>query len=121
MADEHVSKIELEINGQSLEDFDSVEEPEYDVAKPVRLMNKTGFTKVTRRYDGGSVDYVIPDDEPEFDFTLVEGGTLTIDRLNGTRIIYGGVWVTKVGKTKYDGDNVAKKTIEWSAQTRTEA
>jgi len=117
---EYVSKVLLEINGQEIEDFDSVEEPESEIFKSVKLMNKTGHTAVTQRYEGLTVDYIIPSDAPSFDFRQVAGGTLTIDRMNGTRITYGGIYTTKVGKIKYDGDNVAKQTIELSAESRTE-
>ena len=117
---EYVSKVELDINGLQIEDFDSVEEPESEIFKSVKLMNKTGHTPVTRRYEGLTVDYVIPLDGPAFDFTQVADGTLTIDRLNGVRVTYGGIYTTKVGKIKYDGDNVAKQTIEFSAESRTE-
>ena len=117
---EYVSKIELEINGQQIEDFDSVEEPESEIYKSVKLMNKTGHTRVTQRFEGITVDYAVPSDAPAFDFTQVADGTLTIDRLNETRITYGGLYTTKIGKIKYDGDNVAKQTIEFSAESRTE-
>ena len=117
---EYVSKIELEINGKRIEDFDSVEEPETDIYKSVKLMGKTGHTKVTERFEGLTVDYVIPSDGPAFDFRTVADGTLTIDRLNGVRVTYGGLYTIKVGKVKYDGDNVAKQTIEFSADSRTE-
>jgi hypothetical protein len=117
---EYVSKVTLEINGELIEDFDSVEEPESEIFKSVKLMNTTGHTAVTRRYEGLTLDYIIPQDDPEFDFATVADGTLTIDRQNGTRITYGGLYTTKIGKTKYDGDNVAKKSIEFSATSRTE-
>ena len=116
---EYVSRVSLEVNGQVIEDFDSVEEKEIEIRKPVHLMNKTGTAKITPRY-GITVDYVIPSDGPGFDFTSVEDGTLTIDRQNGTRVSFGSVYCTKVGQVKYDGDNVAKQTIELIASSRTE-
>jgi hypothetical protein len=116
---EYVSRINLEINGLNIDDFDSVEEKEVDIAKPVNLMNGTGFFDVTERY-GATVDYIIPKDAPEFDFRAVKGGTLTIDRQNGTRITFTGVRTTKIGATKYADDNAAKKSIELHATGRIE-
>ncbi len=119
MADEYVSQVLLEINGMSIDDFSSVEEGEIERAKPVHLMNKTGKVKVTKRYSV-SVDYVVPADKPEFDFDQVDDGTLTIDYQNGKRITYTGVSTLKIGKTTYDGDKEAKKTIDFMANRRSE-
>ena len=116
---EYVSRISLEFDGQVIEDFDSVEEKEREIRKPVHLMNKTGTAKITPRY-GVTVDYVIPADGPVFDFESKKDGTLTIDRQNGIRVSFGGVACIKVGQVKYDGDNVAKQTIELIANRRTE-
>jgi hypothetical protein len=55
----------------------------------------------------------------EFDSTTVKGGTLTIDRQNGTRIVYTGVYTTKIGKAHYDPEaECTIKTIEFSAKKR---
>ncbi len=116
---EYVSRIALEVNGQVIEDFDSVEEKEVELRKAVNLMNKTGNCEVTGRY-GVSIDYVIPKDDPEFNFKDVSDATLTIDRQNGTRITFGGVCTTKLGSIKYDGENAAKRTIELIANKRSE-
>ncbi|MFH1028484.1 MAG: hypothetical protein V1791_10825 [Pseudomonadota bacterium] len=117
---EYVAKVSLEVNGQEITDFKAVSEGGRTLRKQVPLMNKTGHTNVTQRYTA-SVDYVVPSDAPEFDFDSVEGGTLTIDKGNGSRVTYGGVCTLEVGETKYDGDNEAVKTISLSAETRTEA
>lgn len=119
MSDEYVSRITLEVNGQAIDDFDSVEEGELEVRKPVNLMNKTGSCEVTKR-PTASVDYVIPKDKEEFDFEGVSDATLVIDRGNGTRITYSGVCTSKIGKTKYDGNDAAKKTIDFIANERSE-
>lgn len=117
---EYVSRVNLEVNGQEISDFDSVEEKEVDLSKRVNLMNKSGFFDTIPRY-GVSVDYVVPRDAPEFDFRSVKNGTLTIDRQNGTRITFTGVRTMKIGNTKYDGENAAKKTIEFACIDRQEA
>jgi len=117
MSEEYVSRVLLEINGQSITDFKTVEEKEFELHKPVNLMNDTGHIAVQPRY-GVNVDYVVPSDTPEFDFTQVKGGTLTIDKLNGQRVKYTGVYTLKIGATKYDGENEAVRAIEFSAKNR---
>ncbi|MDD5676338.1 MAG: hypothetical protein PHC61_19350 [Chitinivibrionales bacterium] len=117
MSEEFVSQVLLEINGQSIIDFKSVEEKEHELHKPVNLMGRTGHIRATPRY-GVSVEYVTPSDATPFDFSTVRGGTLTIDYENGTRIKYTGVYVTNIGAVKYDGDNEATQTIDLSAVKR---
>lgn len=114
---EYVSRVLLEVNGQEISDFKSVTEGEVEISKEVKLMNKTGFTGSTPRY-GAEVEYVVPEDAPEFDFESVKNGTLTIDKMNGVRVTYTGVRCLKVGSTKYDGDNEATKTINFGASGR---
>ncbi|MDR3631478.1 MAG: hypothetical protein P4L42_14200 [Desulfocapsaceae bacterium] len=114
---EYVSLVLLEVNGQEISDFKSVTEKEVELAKQVKLMNKTGFTNVTARYEV-EVDYVVPKDAPEFDFTSVANGTLTIDKMNGVRDTFTGVYTLKIGATKYDGDKEATRTINLGATGR---
>jgi len=116
---EYVSKITLEVNGQSIEDFKTVTEKEYEVFKEIKLMNKTGYAETTPRY-GIEVEYVVPKTHPEFDWRNVKDGTLTIDLLNGKRIVYMGVYTLKVGNTKYDTENEVTRTIELGAVNRIE-
>lgn len=116
---EYVSRVLLEVNGQAIEDFKSVSEGEEEISKEVKLMNKTGFMDVTERYTA-EVEYVVPADAPEFDFKSVKNGTLTIDKQNGVRVTYTGVRCLKVGSVKYDGDNEATKTINFSASGKVE-
>lgn len=115
---EYVSRVLLEINGQSVEDFNSVTEKDIEIAKEVKLMHKTGVAKVTPRY-GVSVEYVVPSDASEFDFEEVSDGTLTIDLENGVRKTYTGLYPLKIGDTKYDGEKEATRTIEFIAAKRT--
>lgn len=117
MSEEYVTQVFLEINGQRI-DFKTVTEGERELWGPVKLMNKTGHGKKLER-NSAEVDYPIPSDEPEFDFSKVKGGTLTIDWQNGTRIKYTGVYTTKIGKAHYDIDaECVVKTIELSAAKR---
>ncbi len=115
---EYVEKVTLEINGQEITDFTTVEEKDVELRGQVNLMNKTGYTNKTPRY-GVNVDYVVPADAPEFDFASVQGGTLTIDKGNGVRVTYTGVFTMKIGATKY-GEKEATRTIELGAENRVE-
>lgn len=117
MSEEYVSKVLLEINGQSVTDFKTVSEDAIVLRKVVRLMNKTGNIKVVPQY-GLKLGYVIPKDAPEFNFEAVENGTLTIDYENGTRRKYTGVSTLEIGEVTYDGDNEAVKNITFGAQKR---
>jgi len=119
MSDEYVELVTLEVNGQEITDFNKVSEKEIEIRRPVNLMNKTGFTKTTARY-AASVDYVIPKTQTPFDFAAVENGTLTIDRGNGKRVTYGGVFTTKIGEISYE-EKEASQTIEFGAESRTES
>jgi len=114
---EYVSRVLLEINGQEITDFKSVSEKEVKVAEAVKLMNKTGFTMATKRFEV-DVEYVVPSDAPEFDFEGLQGGTLTIDKMNGVRVVYTGCYTLKVGATKYDGEKESTRTIDIGAAGR---
>jgi hypothetical protein len=117
MSEEFVSQVLLEIDGKRITDFKSVEEKEFELHKTVNLMNTTGHMSTKERY-GVNVEYVIPKDTQEFDFTAVKGGKIVIDYQNGTRVNYGSVYVLKIGALKHDGDKESSRTIEFSAKTR---
>ena len=120
MSEEFINQILLEVNGKSITDFKTVTEGERELYAPVKLMNGTGHSKKQER-PTVKVDYAIPSDTPEFDFTTVKGGTLTIDRQNGTRIKYTGVYTTKIGEAKYDAEaECVIKAIDFSSKKRTE-
>jgi hypothetical protein len=116
---EYVSRVTLEVNGQSIDDFKTVTEKEFEIHKEIKLMNKTGYAETTPRY-GVEVEYVVPKSSPEFDWKSVKDGTLTIDLQNGKRITYTGVYVLKIGNTKYDAENEVVRNIELGATNRIE-
>lgn len=121
MSEEYVTRVLLEVNGQSIDDFKTCTEGEREMYGTVKLMNTTGHAKKLER-PTAKVDYVVPLDGTEFDFTQVIGGTLTIDRQNGTRVKYTGVYTTKIGEAKYDPETECTvKSIEFSAKKRAEA
>jgi hypothetical protein len=114
---EYVSRVFLDVNGQSIADFKSATENERELHKQVNLMHKTGHTKVTTRY-GVQVEYVVPETAEEYDWDSVSDGRLTIEYENGNRITFTGVYVLKIGEAKADGDNEMTKTIELGAEKR---
>ena len=117
---EYVANAALEVDGQLVDDINSVTEKKVEIRKAVKLMNKTGVVKITPQY-GVQVEYVIPKDAPEFDWEGVENGTLTVDKENGVRVTYTGVYTLEVGDVKYDGEKEATRNVELAAEGRTEA
>ena len=116
--DQYVSRILLVVNGQQIDDFDKCTEKEVESRRTVKLARKTGFVNVTKRYEM-TVDYCIPATSPEFDFESVENGTLIFDYENGTTYTFHGVTFLKAGEITYgDGDNPAKRTIEFGADSK---
>ncbi|KAF0145118.1 MAG: phage protein [Nitrospirae bacterium] len=114
---EYVSKATLEVNGQLVDDINSVTEKKVEVRKAIKLMNKTGVVKGTPQY-GMQVEYVLPKDAPEFDWEEVENGTLTVDKENGVRVTFTGVYTLEVGDAKYDGEKETTRNIELVAMGR---
>lgn len=116
---EYVSRVLLDINGQSIEDFKTVTEKEVEINKAVNLMNKTGFINVTPRY-GVEVDYIVPETGTWFDFSTVKDGRLSIEFMNGKRVTYTGLYVLKIGDLAIDGEKEATKKITFGAGGRIE-
>ena len=114
---EYVSRCTLEANGQDIDDFKSFTENEIELRKVVKLMNKTGSAGLTPRY-GFEVDYVVPEDTPEFDWEALKDGTFTVVYENGKRKSYTGVSTLKIGQEKIDGENETVRTISLMAVKR---
>ena len=113
-----VSRCTLIIDGEEIDDFSEITEPEVEYSKAVPLMNKTVHLDVTRRYQGIKLKYIVPSDAPEFDFTQVEDATLAIVYENGTRRVYSGVYRTKVGGETYKDGSETVRDVELSAEDR---
>ncbi len=114
---EYVSRVLLEVNGQSIEDFKSATEKEVELHKQVNLMNKTGHMATTPRYQV-EVEYVVPETSTEFDWEAVSDGRLTIERMNGERVTFTGVYTLKAGDAKADGENEMVRAITLGAEKR---
>lgn len=113
---DYVNTVTLDVNGQQIDDFKGFTDNERELAKPVNLMNKTGFMKTTQR-PGCKVDYVVPT-EGEFDWESVKDGRLSVEYENGKRVTFTGVNTLKIGEAKVDGDNEVVRSIELGAKER---
>lgn len=109
--EEYVSRISLEVNGELNEDFTEFEEGEIEQAKQFRLMNRTGVTGVTPMIVS-KVTYAIPKDHPEYDWSKLKDGTITVDYQNGTRKTFPHCYFLKRGATKHDGDKQSTCEID---------
>ena len=110
---EYVSNVEVDFDGEALDDFDEFTEGEQDVAVEVPLMNKTGFTGMTARYRF-NLNYVVPE-VGEIDFRTKKDGTCTIEYENGKRIVYTGVRALKIGETKHKDGEPSTRAIDFGA------
>jgi hypothetical protein len=115
--DKYSCTVAFVCNGKEIDDFKTYTEDARALRKAVQLMKKTGIMKVTPRY-GFSLAYVVPRDEPEFDFDSVEDGTVVIEHDNGGRTTFTGCSVLEVGEEKYDGENEPVKDIKFIAAAR---
>jgi hypothetical protein len=115
---EYVTHCELTVNGQTVDDFKTVEEKEVDHYKQINLMGKTGHGRLTPRY-GVTVEYVHPEGVP-FNWRLVKNGTLSYTTDSGRKVIFSGVFILKEGNKKIDGENETTQTIELGAEGRIE-
>lgn len=115
----YVTRCVLEVNGQSVSDFNTFTETTRVLHKQVNLMNKTGHAEITQRYQC-SLGYVVPQTGEEFNWDGVADGTLTIEYDSGKRITFGGVYTLEVGDGTTDGETETVKTISLGAESRTE-
>jgi hypothetical protein len=119
MADDYIVKCILTHDGKDIEDFESITEHPIKRAKPVELMNKTGFGKLTPRYTF-SVVYVVPTTNP-LDWSKVTNDTFVIKDDGGRITTYIGVRLIEEGEAKRDGKEEVKQTIELGATKRNPA
>lgn len=113
----YVTRCLLSVNGTDIDNFKAVTEKARIPRKAVPLMYKTGAAELTERFEV-DVEYVVPRDTTEFDFTSVSGGTLTIEYDSGTQTRFGGVHCKEVGDAKIDGEAELVKVISFICETR---
>jgi len=113
-----VNRCALEVNGQVIDDFASVEEAAIVAGKTVPIMYGTGYAPKTKRYEI-TVEYVVPTGDPfEWSALTSAAGTLTIDYEDGNRVSYGGVRLLELGPAKTDGETELKQNIRLMASNR---
>lgn len=110
---EYVAKVLLSVNGQEITDFKSFTEPTIVPNRVIEAANKTGFAGATKRYADIKVEYLIPKNDPEFDWESVSNGNLTIDFENGVRVTFTGVYTLEIGGAKLgdEGDPIREITL----------
>jgi hypothetical protein len=105
----YVTRVSLDVNGTTIEDFNAFEEMEIVNAKDVKLMHKTGFANLTKRFKV-TLDYVVPAVNP-FDFFSFTEGTLHVVYDSGEEHIYSGVTTENVGNVTFNGEAEAIKKV----------
>lgn len=114
---QYVNRCTLEVNGVSFSDFESITINSVTKFKAVNLMNKTGFAGMTERYTL-SVNVKENFIKSPIDLTAVKGGTITIEKENGERETYGGVYTLETGDGTIDGETELTKTVTFGAETK---
>lgn len=119
MAEDYVSRCEFALDGKDLPDFKSYEEEDVQFTEQVNLMNKTGNRPMTPRYRF-AINYVVPADEPEMDFTQFRTGQHTVSVIleGGERVQWSGVRLLTRGGITADGESEAVRRILFSAKKR---
>lgn len=111
-----VNKITLVIDGETEENFKAFTPGGRTLRKQVNLMNKTGHVNMTER-ETFSLDYIKPIG-PKRDFSGIEGGLVTIEYEDGSKIKYEGVHTLEIGDETHDGENEIVVPISFGATGR---
>jgi hypothetical protein len=120
MSSDFVTRVEVVIDGQDMDDFKTFKEMEVEHAKEVPLMYETGFAEKTPRRKF-SLDYVVPSGKAEFNFAALKNATISVAKDGGVgRRTYTGCRRLTIGEVTYDGDNEAVKTITFGARKMVE-
>jgi hypothetical protein len=112
----YVTRAALEINGAVETNFKSFTEKSRVMRKMVPLMYHSGTANLTQRYQV-ELDYVWPA-VGAFDFDQVQGGTLTVEYDDGTRVDFGGVSTLETGDVTVDGENEKIVKVTLGCETR---
>lgn len=113
---QYVSRVDVAINGQKIEDMKNFKIMAIQPRDQVNLMNKTGFVKKTVRHKF-SLDYVIPAGD-RYDFEAVEKATALVAYEDGGKINYANVCVLEIGEEATDGEKEVVQTITFGAESR---
>ncbi len=115
-AEDYVSRVFFSLDQEDLEDFKGYQEEDVQHNEVVNLMHKTGYQQRTERY-AFSIDYVIPANGAEKDFSQYKTGehTATIIKDGGERVLYSGVRVLTTGGFEVDGEKEAVRKVMFAA------
>ena len=117
MAKQLVSRVDVSIDGQQMDDFKNFKVLERQIREQVNLMRKTGYVNKTIR-EKFSLDYVTPVGGNPFDFEDIEGSTVLVAKDGGGFIHYAGVVCLIEGEETYDGEKESVKTVTFGAESR---
>lgn len=113
---QYVNRCSIEVNGAVYEDFASVTIEDRTVGKTVNLMNKTGFAKMTPRYNISLT--VKKPYTGDIDLDNIVGGTMTVEYDNGQRELYRGFSTLTTGAGTLDGETELTFTKTFMATER---
>jgi hypothetical protein len=113
----YVNKCELEVNGLSFTDFESFTDGAVTYHKPVNMMNKTGFAKMTPRH-GFSAVVKVSVAKSVIDLDNVSGGTFTVEYEGGRRDTYGGVYTLDRSEGSINGETELTYTYNYGSETK---
>lgn len=115
----YVSRCNVMMNGTTLQDVKNFKFAEEIARKRVDLMNSTGSTEVTPRFEF-SLDYVLPKDGKAIKWLDIEGATIIVELNGGKRVSYSGVDCLSQGEQTVDGENESVRTISFVAARKSE-
>lgn len=117
MAKQYISRVSLDVNGQTIEDFNAFEEMEIVNAKDVKLMHSTGFANVTKRFKV-TLDYVVPAVNAIDFLALPAEGTIHVTYDSGEEHNYTGVTVENQGNTTFNGEGEAIRKVLFICESK---
>lgn len=117
MGKQLVSRVDVAIDGQQMDDFKNFKIMALQYRDQVNLMRKTGYVNKTLRHKF-SLDYVTPVGNP-FDFSVIEGSTVLVAKEGGGFINYSGVVCLEDGEETFDGEKESVRPVTFGAESRT--
>jgi hypothetical protein len=116
-----VSRCRIYIDNVEMTDFKNYQANDEVLAERVRLQNFTDYAEVPPEY-GLSIDYVIPANKKEFDFSKIDGNTtIRVAKVGGGSTTWSGCKTLTIGGETIDGEKEAVKTVSIFAKGRSES
>lgn len=116
-----VTRCRVFINGPEFHDFKNVKIDDREVAKVVKLMNKTDWADVVPE-NVFSIDYVVKAGTAEFDPEAILNGTavVKIAKKGGGSYLFQNCKILKIGGEEFDGEKELVKTLTIFAERRSD-